>query len=74
MLRLVVLGAVVANNVETLKILNADDTEALGTIIFTRYLAIFELVAVMLLAAMICAIVLAHKQMDVSLSYEESEE
>lgn len=73
LLTLVVLGAVVANNVETLKILNADDTEALGTIIFTRYLAIFELVAVMLLAAMICAIVLAHKQMDVSLSYEESE-
>jgi len=42
-------------------------------IIFTKYLAIFELAAVMLLVAMICAIVLAHKQMDASLSYEESE-
>jgi len=70
---IIVLGAVVANNVETLKILNTDDTEALGMIIFTKYLAIFELAAVMLLVAMICAIVLAHKQMDASLSYEESE-
>lgn len=73
LLVIIVLGAVVANNVETLKILNTDDTEALGMIIFTKYLAIFELAAVMLLVAMICAIVLAHKQMDASLSYEESE-
>ena len=70
---LLVIIAVVANNVETLKILNTDDTEALGMIIFTKYLAIFELAAVMLLVAMICAIVLAHKQMDANLSYEESE-
>ena len=73
LLVIIVLGAVVANNVETLKILNTDDTEALGMIIFTKYLAIFELAAVMLLVAMICAIVLAHKQMDASLTYEESE-
>ncbi|PSM52168.1 NADH:quinone oxidoreductase I, membrane subunit J [Campylobacter blaseri] len=40
------------------------NTELFGIIIFTKYLVVFELVAVMLLVAMICGIVLVHKDMD----------
>lgn len=51
-----------------------ENTELIGLIIFTKYLIVFELAAVMLLVAMICGIVLVHKDMDRSLSIEEENE
>lgn len=48
-----------------------DNIENIGVLIFTKYLVVFELVALMLLVAMICGIVLAHKNMDKSLTLEE---
>ena len=60
-----------AHDIATLQVSNADNTQALGTVVFTKYLVIFEVVAIMLLVAMICAIVLTHKQMNTSHTYEE---
>ncbi|MCI6642037.1 MULTISPECIES: NADH-quinone oxidoreductase subunit J [Campylobacter] len=48
-----------------------DNIEAIGLVIFKKYLIVFELVAIMLLVAMICGIVLVHKNMDKSLTLEE---
>lgn len=44
------------------------NVEAMGSIIFTKYLVPFELAAVMLLVAMIAGIILAGKKMDHSLT------
>jgi len=44
------------------------NTQAVGMVLFTKYLIPFELAAVMLLVAMIGGIVLAGKKMDLSLS------
>ena len=44
------------------------NTQAVGMVLFTKYLVPFELAAVMLLVAMIGGIVLAGKKMDISLS------
>lgn len=41
-----------------------DNTTYLGKIVFIKYLVVFELSALMLLVAMICGIVLVHKEMD----------
>ncbi len=46
----------------------ANNPQAVGVILFTKYLVQFELAAVMLLVAMIAGIVLASKKMDQSLS------
>lgn len=46
---------------------NANETNniaLIGQILFSKYLLAFELVAFLLLVAMICAIVLAHKEMN----------
>lgn len=48
-----------------------DNIEAIGLVIFKKYLIVFELVAIMLLVAMICGIVLVHKNMDKSLTLKE---
>lgn len=39
-----------------------DNTSNIGLAIFTRYLIAFEIIAIMLLVAMVCAIVLANNQ------------
>ncbi|MFA6196010.1 MAG: NADH-quinone oxidoreductase subunit J [Sulfurimonas sp.] len=44
------------------------NTQALGMVLFTKYLVPFEVAAVMLLVAMIAGIVLAGKKMDLSLT------
>ncbi|MGP1484995.1 MAG: NADH-quinone oxidoreductase subunit J [Campylobacter sp.] len=56
---------------ETLSVLNKNESlnslsniEAIGILLFTKYLVVFELVAVMLLSAMVAAITLIHKDMD----------
>lgn len=50
-----------------------DNVEIIGFVVFTKYLIAFELVAIMLLVAMICGIVLVHKNMDKSLTLEEEQ-
>jgi NADH-quinone oxidoreductase subunit J len=47
------------------------NTQAVGMVLFTKYLIPFELAAVMLLVAMVAGIVLAGKQMDNSLTLED---
>ncbi len=49
-------------------IAGADNPQAVGIILFTKYLVQFELAAVMLLVAMIAGIVLASKKMDEGIS------
>lgn len=48
--------------------------QAVGMVLFTKYLVPFEVAAVMLLVAMIAGIVLAGKKMDRSLTLMEEEE
>jgi len=47
------------------------NAEAVGMVLFTKYLIPFEVAAVMLLVAMVAGIVLASKKMDNSLTLEE---
>lgn len=47
---------------------NVGNAEAVGMVLFTKYLVPFELAAVMLLVAMIAGIILAGKKMDKSLT------
>jgi NADH-quinone oxidoreductase subunit J len=50
------------------------NTEAVGMVLFTKYLVPFEVAAVMLLVAMIAGIVLAGKKMDISLTLTEDDQ
>ena len=50
------------------------NSQAVGMVLFTKYLIPFEVAAVMLLVAMIAGIVLAGKKMDHSLTLMEDEE
>jgi len=50
------------------------NTQAIGMVLFTKYLLPFELAAVMLLVAMIAGIVLAGKKMDKSLTLMAEED
>lgn len=50
------------------------NTQAVGVVLFTKYLIPFEVAAVMLLVAMIAGIVLAGKKMDKSLTLMTSED
>ncbi len=50
------------------------NTQALGMVLFTKYLIPFEVAAVMLLVAMISGIILAGKKMDVSLTLVDEDE
>ncbi|HIP61378.1 MAG TPA: NADH-quinone oxidoreductase subunit J [Sulfurovum sp.] len=49
----------------------ATNPQAVGLVLFTKYLVPFEVAAVMLLVAMIAGIILAGKKMDISLSTTE---
>jgi len=51
----------------------ASNPQAVGLVLFTKYLVPFEVAAVMLLVAMIAGIILAGKKMDLSLSTTEEE-
>lgn len=50
------------------------NAEAVGMVLFTKYLVPFEVAAVMLLVAMIAGIILAGKKMDQSLTLMDEEE
>lgn len=54
--------------------LSVGNSQAIGMVLFTKYLVPFELAAVMLLVAMIAGIVLAGKKMDKSLTLMADEE
>jgi NADH-quinone oxidoreductase subunit J len=49
-------------------ITDVGNTQAVGMVLFTKYLVPFEVAAIMLLVAMIAGIVLAGKKMDLSLT------
>jgi NADH-quinone oxidoreductase subunit J len=53
---------------------NVGNAQAIGMVLFTKYLVPFEVAAVMLLVAMIAGIVLAGKKMDKSLTLMGEEE
>jgi len=67
---------VVSNNIQALYPIqeNVGNSQAVGMVLFTKYLVPFELAAVMLLVAMIGGIVLAGKKMDKSLTLMKEED
>ncbi len=73
---LIVLAPIVTNNLSAYYPIDPSvgNTQAIGMVLFTKYLVPFELAAVMLLVAMIAGIVLAGKKMDKSLTLMAEEE
>jgi NADH-quinone oxidoreductase subunit J len=67
---------IISNNIEALYPVQegVGNSQAIGMVLFTKYLVPFELAAVMLLVAMIGGIVLAGKKMDRSLTLMAEEE
>ena len=67
---------IVSNNIQALYPIqeNVGNSQAVGMVLFTKYLVPFELAAVMLLVAMIGGIVLAGKKMDKSLTLMKEED
>lgn len=67
---------IVSNNIEALYPIKetVGNSQAVGMVLFTKYLVPFEVAAVMLLVAMIGGIVLAGKKMDKSLTLMAEEE
>ena len=72
----IVVAPIVSNNIEALYPINPEvgNSQAVGMVLFTKYLVPFEVAAVMLLVAMIAGIVLAGKKMDKSLTLMAEEE
>lgn len=67
---------IISNNIQALYPIaeNVGNSQAVGMVLFSKYLVPFELAAVMLLVAMIGGIVLAGKKMDKSLTLMKEEE
>ncbi len=67
---------IISNNIQALYPVQegVGNSQAIGMVLFTKYLVPFELAAVMLLVAMIGGIVLAGKKMDRSLTLMAEEE
>ncbi len=72
----IVLAPIVTNNLEAHYPIDlaVGNSQAIGMVLFTKYLVPFELAAVMLLVAMVAGIVLAGKKMDKSLTLMAEEE
>lgn len=72
----IVVAPIVSNNIQALYPIHPDvgNSQAVGMVLFTKYLVPFEVAAVMLLVAMIAGIVLAGKKMDKSLTLMAEEE
>lgn len=73
---LIVLAPIVTNNLSAHYPIDPSigNSQAIGMVLFTKYLVPFELAAVMLLVAMVAGIVLAGKKMDKSLTLMAEEE
>ncbi|SFV75523.1 NADH-ubiquinone oxidoreductase chain J [hydrothermal vent metagenome] len=67
---LIVMAPIIGDNITALYPAKASvgNTQAVGMVLFTKYLVPFEVAAVMLLVAMIAGIVLAGKKMDLSIT------
>ena len=67
---------IVSDHIEALypMVEHVDNPQAIGIVLFTKYLVPFEVAAVMLLVAMIAGIVLAGKKMDESLTLKVDDE
>lgn len=67
---------IVSTNITALHPINPEigNSQAVGMVLFTKYLVPFEVAAIMLLVAMIAGIVLAGKKMDKSLTLMAEEE
>ncbi len=72
----IVVAPIVSNNIQALYPIQegVGNSQAVGMVLFTKYLVPFEVAAVMLLVAMIAGIVLAGKKMDKSLTLMAEEE
>ena len=72
----IVAAPIVTSNIESLYPIheNIGNSQAVGMVLFTKYLVPFELAAVMLLVAMIAGIILAGKKMDTSITLASHEE
>ncbi|MCR4942235.1 MAG: NADH-quinone oxidoreductase subunit J [Campylobacter sp.] len=60
-----------ANMSEKQALEGLSNIEAVGILLFSKYLLVFELIAILLLVAMVAGIVLAHKDMDKQNEIEE---
>ena len=67
---IIFVAPMVTNNITALYPISegVGNTQAVGVVLFTKYLIPFEVAAVMLLVAMVAGIVLAGKKMDLSLT------
>ena len=72
----IMISPIISSNLETHYPIDAavGNSQAIGLILFTKFLVPFEVAAVMLLVAMIAGIVLAGKKMDTSLTLMAEEE
>ena len=68
---LLIIIVAVPISLDTVQIQPIENTKFIGLVLFRDYLVVFELAAIMLLVAMICGIVLAHKHMEKSITLEE---
>ncbi|HIE35316.1 MAG TPA: NADH-quinone oxidoreductase subunit J [Campylobacterales bacterium] len=73
---IIFLAPIISDKVQALYPMSEDvgNAEAVGIVLFTKYLIPFEVAAVMLLVAMISGIIMASKRMDVSLTLNEDDE
>jgi NADH-quinone oxidoreductase subunit J len=71
---LMVIAPLAADHVQALHpMIEGKNAEAVGMVLFTKYLVPFEVAAVMLLVAMIAGIILAGKKMDQNLNAMDEE-
>ncbi|BAF69412.1 NADH-quinone oxidoreductase subunit J [Nitratiruptor sp. SB155-2] len=76
LLVIILLTPIVSDKVQALYPVSDEvgNAEAVGIVLFTKYLVPFELAAVMLLVAMIAGIILASKRMDESITLKIDQE
>ena len=76
LLVVIFVAPIISEKVQALYPVNEEigNSEAVGIVLFTKYLVPFEVAAVMLLVAMIAGIILASKRMDESLTLKTDEE
>jgi len=76
LLVLILLTPIISDKVKALYPMSDEvgNTEAVGIVLFTKYLVPFEVAAIMLLVAMIAGIVLASKRMDESITLKIDKE
>ncbi len=76
LLVVILLTPIISDKVQALYPMSDEigNTEAVGIVLFTKYLVPFEVAAIMLLVAMIAGIILASKRMDESITLKIDQE